>query len=153
MGLIWSRGGFQALALSQPQAMLGLFSTYTLKILLGVFGEWGGREGLRLSRDLLRHPWLAYPAIFSSYMDGHRTRGGTGHTTQNQRSSCRQGNTHQTEEARDTPPRGTCKREGPCRSIDATAGRALTKHDGLRKKPLLNHNTQPGAWAAPSARE
>ena len=80
-------------------------------------------------------------------------RGGTGHTTQNQRSSCRQGNTHQNEEARDTPPRGTCKREDPCRSTDATAGRALTKHNGLRKKPLLNHNTQPGAWTAPSAWE
>ena len=117
--------------------MLGLFSTYTLKILLGVFGEWGGGEGLCLSRDLLRHPWLAYPAIFSSYMDGHRTRGGTGHTTQNQRSSCRQGNTHQNEEARDTLPQGTCKREDPCRSTDATAGQALTKHNGLRKKATV----------------
>lgn len=153
MGLIWSRRGFQALALSQPRAMLSLFSTYTLKILLGVFGQWGGGEGLRLSRDLLRHPWLAYPAIFSSYMDGHRTRGGIGHTTQNQRSSCMQGTHTRMRKQGTHRPEEHANREDPCRSTDATAGQALTKHNGLRKKPLLNHNTQPGAWTAPSARE
>lgn len=107
-----------------------------------MFGS--GEEGRETapSPGLPRHPWLAYPAIFGSYVDGHGTTGGSAHTTQNQK-SMQAGGTHIGPKEQGTRhPKEHANTEDPCRSKDATTRRALTKHDGLRKKPLLNHNTQ-----------
>lgn len=136
----WSEGGarsglerrLQALSLAPSYGNpLGLFSTYTLKMLLGVFGE--GERETELSLDLLQHPWLAYPAIFSStrVVTEHWAALGTQHRTRAVHAGAgthvgprEQGTRHPEEHA---------NREDPCRSKDATTRQALMKHDYLRK--------------------
>lgn len=95
---------------------------------------------------------LLLQRFLGSYADGHRTMGGTGHTTRNQK-FMQAGDAHQTEGARDAPPRGTCKQR---RSLQIQRCHNPTGSDeaqGSQKKPLLSHSTQRGARAAPSEQE
>lgn len=81
-------------------------------------------------------------------MDGHRTRGGTGHTTQNQRSSCRQGNTHQTQgNPRDTPQAEHTQTRRSLQIHRCHSQTGSDKHDGLRK----SHSSEPQPQPAPGA--
>lgn len=95
---------------------------------------------------------LLLQRFLGSYADGHRTMGGTGHTTRNQK-FMQAGDAHQTEGARDAPPRGTCKQR---RSLQIQRCHNPTGSDeaqGSQKKPLLSHSTQRGARTAPSEQE
>lgn len=115
-------------------------------------GSGDGERETDPSLDLPRHPWLVYPAIFGSYTDGHGTMGSTGHTTQNQK-SMQAGDTHQTKGARDTPPQGTCKRRRSLQIQTRHDPAAWDEAQGSQRKPLLSHDTQRGAWPAPSRQE
>lgn len=96
-----------------------------------IWGE-GGERDTDLPLDPPNTPCLLTQPFFSSYKGDHRTLGGTQHTTQNQRSPCRQGNTHWTKGA-GTHPEEHANTEDPRRSKDATTRRALRKHNYLRK--------------------
>lgn len=113
----------------------------------------GSGEGEReIDLSLLTSSDTCFPSHFQ-WLHSHRTMSGTWHTTQNQRSPCRQGNTHRTEGARDTPPQGTCKQRRFLQIQRCHNPTGSDKAQWSQKKPLLNHNTQRGAWTTPSERE
>jgi hypothetical protein len=127
--------------------------TCLLEMLLGVFGEWGGRErliSLSTSSDtpgLLTQPFLAATWVVTEHWVVLSTQHRTGEV------HAGKGNTHWPEGARNTPPRGTCKQR---RSLQIQGCHNLTGTEEVqssKKKPLLNDNAQCGAWSAPSLSE
>lgn len=117
---------------------MGLVLNLHVRDASGVFGVRERDTGLSLRA--LRHPWLAYPDIFGSYMGGHRTLGGTQHTTQNWKSPCRQGE-HKSD-------RGS-KEHATARNMQTEkvpADPRMPQPDGTeeaqlsKKKPLLNND-------------
>lgn len=150
--LVW-RGDSKLSLCPNHGLCLGSLSTYMLKNTSWCVWGVGTGRGKRIppltspdTRGLFIRPFSV------ANTDGHRTMGGTGHTTQNQK-SMQAGDTHQTKGARDTPPQGTCKRR---RSLQIQRCHDPTGWDeaqASQRKPLLSHDTRRGAWPAPSEQE
>lgn len=113
-------------------------------------GSGEGERDIDLSWDLLQHPWLAFLAIFGSYMDGHRTMDGTQHKTQNWRSPCRQGNTHQTGSKGHATPRNMQTERIP---VDPKMPQPIGSDEAQWSEEAATEPQAGAAWAAPSARE